>query len=133
MALTPDNRAPDDACLLVYDGNCRLCVIVKRKLERAEAGPAGCPVRFVPYQSDEAKTVLGPQYRPGRPDMAFLVRPSGHIEQGLDAFLPLAPRVAGGRLLLRLLQIPFAKRLADRLYRFIARYRYRLFGKAHPL
>jgi len=120
----------DEACLLVYDSDCRLCVAVKHKLERTGVGQPGHEVRFIPYQSDEAKQVLGPSYRPGRPDMAFLVRPSGHVEQGLNAFLPLASSLPAGRVLLWSLRVPFVKRLAEGVYRCIARYRYRLFGEA---
>lgn len=132
FTMTPDSRAEktEGACLLVYDGECRLCVAAKRKLEKAGLGQAGSDVRFVPYQSHEARRILGDAYRPGRPDMAFLVGPSGDIQQGLDAFLPLAPRLPAGRLLVWLVRIPFGKRAAALIYRLIARYRYRLFGEA---
>jgi predicted DCC family thiol-disulfide oxidoreductase YuxK len=125
-------RKSSAACLLIYDGECRLCVSTKQKLEQAGVGQAGSDVRFLPYQSDEAKRVLGQKYRLGRPDMAFLVRPSGDVCQGLDAFLPLVPNLPGGRLLLWSLRIPLAKRLAEWGYRMIARHRYRFFGEARP-
>ena len=51
-------------------------------------------------QSDEAKLALGREYRPGRPETAFLIRPSGEVLKGLDAFLPLVPNLPGGKLLL---------------------------------
>jgi len=132
--VTPDEQTedqkPGQTCLLIYDGECRLCVSTKQKLEQAGVGKAGSEVRFLPYQSDEAKMVLGQKFRLGRPDMAFLVRPSGEVHQGLDAFLPLAPSLPGGRLLLWCIRIPLAKRLAEWGYRMIARHRYRLFGEA---
>ena len=118
--------------MLIYDSECRLCVSTKQKLERAGVGKTGSEIRFLPYQSDEAKTVLGQNYRLGRPDMAFLVRSSGEVHQGLDAFLPLAPSLPGGRFFLWCLRIPLAKRLAEWGYRMIARYRYCLFGEAQP-
>jgi predicted DCC family thiol-disulfide oxidoreductase YuxK len=117
-------------CLLIYDGECQLCVSTKQKLERAGVGQTGSDIRFLPYQSDEAKQVLGENYRSGRPDMAFLVRPSGEVCQGLDAFLPLLPRLPGGQSLLWCLRIPFLRRLAVWGYRLVARYRYHLFGEA---
>ena len=130
--MTPDEQTGDQkagqACVLIYDGECRLCVSTKQKLEQAGVGQAGSDVRFLPYQSDEAQRALGQKYRLGRPDMAFLVRPSGEVRQGLDAFLPLASSLPGGRLLLWCLQIPLAKRLVEWGYRMIARHRYRLFG-----
>lgn len=122
------DQRPGQACLLIYDGECRLCVTTKRKLEQAGVGQSGSEVRFLSYQSDEAKRVLGGQYRPGRPDMAFLVQPSGEVYQGLDAFLPLAPSLPGGQLLLWCLRSALARRLAEWAYRQIARHRYRVFG-----
>jgi predicted DCC family thiol-disulfide oxidoreductase YuxK len=134
--MVPDERTEDQKskqiCLLIYDSECRLCVSTKQKLEQAGVGQAGSDVRFLPYQSDEAKRVLGQNYRLGLPDMAFLVRPSGEVHQGLDAFLPLAPSLPGGKLLLQCLRMPLAKRLAEWGYRMIARHRYRLFGEAPP-
>lgn len=131
--MTPDEQPGDQksgrACLLIYDGECRLCVSTKQKLEQAGVGQAGSDVRFLPYQSDEAQRALGEKFRRGRPDMAFLVRPSGEVCQGLDAFLPLVPNLPGGQFLLWCLRIPLAKRLAEWGYLTIARHRYRLFGE----
>lgn len=131
--MTPGEQIGDQrsgqTCLLIYDGECRLCISTKRKLEQAGVGQAGSDIRFLPYQSEEAKKALGQNYRLGRPDMAFLVRPSGEVRQGLDAFLPLAPSLPGGSILLWCLRIPLAKRLAEWGYRMIARHRYRLFGE----
>jgi predicted DCC family thiol-disulfide oxidoreductase YuxK len=121
------------ACRLVYDAECRLCVFVKSKFDRAGIGQAGTNVRFLEYQSEEAMTALGYNYRPGRPEMAFLIRPSGEVLQGLEAFLPFVPNLPGGRLLLRVLRFPFAKQLAERGYRTIARHRYRWFGEVKPV
>ena len=110
---------------LIYDGQCRLCVTAREGLERLgeDAG-----VRFVPYQSEEAASRLGRDYRPGRPDVAFLVEPDGTVGHGLDAFLPLLPGLRGGRVLQTLLRVPLIRPLADLAYRLVARYRYQLFG-----
>jgi predicted DCC family thiol-disulfide oxidoreductase YuxK len=123
-------QATAQACLLIYDGECQLCVSTKNKLEQAGVGRADSGIRFLPYQSEEAKRVLGKSYSHGRPDMAFLVQPSGEICRGLDAFLPLLPRLPGGPLVQWCLRFPVAKSLAIWGYRIIARYRYHLFGEA---
>ena len=134
--MTPDrrdrNQALEQVCLLIYDGQCRLCVATKQKLEQAGVRRDGQNVRFISYQSDEAKQALGSTYHPGRPDMAFLVKPTGVICQGLDAFLPLVPGLPGGRVLLWLLRAPLVKQLAEWGYQLIARHRYRLFGEVEP-
>jgi predicted DCC family thiol-disulfide oxidoreductase YuxK len=115
--------------VLIYDGACRLCVTAKRGLERLGEPHTRSEVRFVPYQSEEAACRLGATYRAGRPEAAFLVDANGNVERGLDAFLPLLPGIPGGRLLLRLLRVRWLRPVAYALYRFIARYRYRLFGQ----
>ena len=124
----PSDRA-SQACLLIYDGQCRLCVTAKKGLEGLETHADATPVRMIPYQSDEAKQALGASYRPGRPNAAFLVRPTGEIARGLDAFLALLPGLNGGRALSVLLSLPLVKPFGYLLYWFVARYRYSIFGK----
>ena len=124
----PSDRAAQ-ACLLVYDGQCRLCVTAKKGLDRLETHANATPVRMVPYQSEEAKQALGESYQPGRPNAAFLVRPNGEIARGLDAFLALLPGLKGGRALSVVLSLPLVKPFGYLLYWFVARYRYAVFGK----
>ena len=116
-------------CLLIYDDRCRLCVTAKEEIERLAAKGPPANVRMIAYQSDEARKVLGPRYRPGRPDVAYLVRPGGEIAGGLDAFLPLLPGLRGGWLFTRLFRLPLARPFGYLIYRIVARYRYRLFGE----
>ena len=125
-------RSSMQVCLLVYDGECRLCVSTKQKLEELGIVQAKSNMRFLEYQSEAAKRLLGSNYRSGRPDVAFLVRPSGEVLRGLDAFLPLVPDLPGGKLLMWWLRFPSAKRLAKWGYRMVARHRYRWFGEAEP-
>ncbi|HKO31317.1 MAG TPA: DUF393 domain-containing protein [Nitrospiraceae bacterium] len=123
----PSDRVAQ-TCLLIYDGQCRLCVTAKQGLERLETHADATPIRMVPYQSEEAKQALRESYRPGRPNAAFLVRPNGEIARGLDAFLSLLPGVKGGRALAALLSFPLVKPFGYLLYWFVARYRYSIFG-----
>jgi predicted DCC family thiol-disulfide oxidoreductase YuxK len=116
-------------CILVYDGQCRLCVTAKKGLERLETHTDATPVRMIPYQSEEAQQALGKSYLPGRPKVAFLVRPNGEIACGLDAFLALLPGIKGGRGLSALLSFPLVKPFGYLLYWFVARYRYSIFGQ----
>ncbi|MFO0706450.1 MAG: DUF393 domain-containing protein [Nitrospira sp.] len=124
----PNSQPGSKPCLLIYDGHCRLCVAAKNGLDRAGVG---AKVRFVPYESEDAVLALGEGYRPGPPTMAYLVSPSGAIAEGLGAFLPLAVGLPGGKALTALLRWGPAKGLAECLYRWIARHRYRLFGAAN--
>ncbi len=125
----PAPQSPRCERLLIYDGECRFCVTAKQGLERLGGDR---DIRFVPYQSEEAARRLGPEYRPGHPDVAFLVEADGRIRRGLDAFLPLLPRLRGGRALQALVRLPGLRPLAYFLYRLIARYRYRWFGGIEP-
>lgn len=111
--------------ILIYDGQCRLCVTAKSGIEQL-GGPQD--VRWVAYQSEEAARCLGRDYQPGRPDAAFLVEADGTIRKGLDAFVPLLPGLRGGRLVLALWRVPFLRPIARLLYRVMARNRYRWFG-----
>lgn len=120
------------SCLLIYDGNCRMCVAAKEGLERMSVGSPVQDIRMVTYQSPEAQAALGSRHRPGRPDVAFLVQPDGTITEGLDAFFPLLPGLKGGRVLKAIFQFPLVKPLGYLLYRLIARYRYQLFGAIRP-
>jgi predicted DCC family thiol-disulfide oxidoreductase YuxK len=104
-----------------------MCVTAKRGLERLSRDH---DVRLIPHQSEEAKQLLGLQYREGRPEAAFLVTAEGRISSGLDAFLPLLPGLRGGRLLAKLFALPFVKPVGYCLYQLLARHRYRLFGEA---
>jgi len=121
-----------NSCTVIYDGTCRFCVRSKEGIERLSRSDGPGSIRFIPYQSQEAQQTLGSEYRPGRPDVAYLVGADGRICQGLDAILPLLPGLPGGRLLAALFVMPLLKPIADRLYGFIARNRYRWFG-AVPL
>lgn len=122
-----DERATGKTCerVVIYDGECRMCVTAKEGLERMGEGDRA---RFIPYQSEEAVGRLGASYKPGRPDVAYLVEPNGTIRPGLDAFLPLLPGLPGGRLLLALMRIPLVRPLAEWAYGVVARHRYAWFG-----
>jgi predicted DCC family thiol-disulfide oxidoreductase YuxK len=128
--MSVESSSASDPCVLIYDGQCRLCVSSKRGLERVSASDPSRSVRFVPYQSEEARRLLGAEYRPERPDVAFLIDANGTIRRGLDAFLPLLPGLPGGRLLSALVRLPALRWIANRLYKQIARHRYHWFGTA---
>jgi len=127
--MADQSNRTSQVCLLIYDGQCRLCVTAKNGLDRLETHADDTPVRMIPYQSEEAKQALGESYRPGRPNAAFLVHPNGEIARGLDAFLALLPGLKGGRVFSILLSLPLVKPFGYLLYRLVARYRYSVFGQ----
>ncbi|RMH09207.1 MAG: DUF393 domain-containing protein [Nitrospirae bacterium] len=112
--------------ILLYDGECRLCVLVKEELERH---PHRFPFQFVSYQSEVASTLLGASYQPGRPQEAYLVEPNGTIRQGVEAFLPCVQACPGGRIWLLIWnKVGIVRSLIRALYRWVAAHRYRWFG-----
>ncbi len=115
------------ACVLIFDGQCRLCVNTKSALERWPASRTS-PVKFVSYQSQEALELLGDRYVAGRPAVAYLVEPGGYAVEGVEAFLRLLPRLPGGRVVVALLRFPPLHKLAAAAYKVVARHRYRWFG-----
>ncbi|HEX7765272.1 MAG TPA: DUF393 domain-containing protein [Nitrospira sp.] len=123
---------PQQPSLLIYDGNCRLCVATKERLDRAGTGLPDSGVRMIPYESQEAMTALGELYQPGPPSMAYLISPAGGVAQGVDAFLPLIQGLPGGKFVRWMLKWSITRRLAERAYCWIARHRYRLFGAVTP-
>jgi predicted DCC family thiol-disulfide oxidoreductase YuxK len=84
---------------------------------------------MISYESEEARQALKERYRPGRPDVAFLIDEEGRVLQGLDAFIALLPGLKGGQVLARLFQVPWVRPLGLVMYRWLAKYRYRLFGE----
>lgn len=129
MNVAAPTAEKDPASVLVYDGQCRLCVTAKSGLERLDSNRSSPRLRMIPYQSEEAKRLLGEAYRPGRPEAAYLIGPRGQITRGVDAFIPLFDGLKGGRFLSALFRVPLVKPLAYLLYPGLARWRYRLFGE----
>ena len=111
---------------LIYDAECRFCVISKEAIEDRDVG---IDARFVPYRTEEAAQCLGSAYHPGQPDAAYLVEPDGTIRRGIDAFILLLPKIRGGSFVLVLLRLPLGRPIAAIVYRLIARYRYRWLGR----
>ncbi|MET0516940.1 MAG: DUF393 domain-containing protein [Nitrospiraceae bacterium] len=125
-------RSSEQLSTVIYDDRCRFCVNAKQGIERLVQEDSESPVRFLPYQSQEAERYLGQHYIRGRPEVAFLIGPDGEIRRGLDAFLPLLPGMPGGRFLLAVIRLPLVRPLLNLAYRVFARHRYRVFGEVPP-
>jgi predicted DCC family thiol-disulfide oxidoreductase YuxK len=54
-----EQRLPMQACLLIYDGNCRFCVSVKVGLERRGVDQITTGIGFDAYQSEVARIAGG--------------------------------------------------------------------------
>lgn len=86
-----EDQLPERACLLLYDGECRLCIFAKAPIDQLAVGQSGTDVRFLAYQSDEAKLALGRAYRPGRHETVFLIQPFRRSIPGARRVSPSRP------------------------------------------
>jgi predicted DCC family thiol-disulfide oxidoreductase YuxK len=117
-----DHDAAGRPWTLVYDGDCDVCGRVVRVVERwdrrkqIEAVPSqdpSVPARF-PWIPAEAYA-----------DAMQLIGPGGRATQGADAIEELLGILPKGWMLGWIFKLPFVGRLADKLYRWFARNRYR--------
>jgi predicted DCC family thiol-disulfide oxidoreductase YuxK len=108
---------------LVYDGDCRLCT---RSVDLIASWDQGGAVEIVPYQRGGVRERF-----PWIPDEDYgeamqLIGPGNETWSGAAAAERLVLVLPGGRPLGCLFALPFARPLADRVYRLVARNRYRL-------
>jgi len=123
----PSDRAAQ-ACLLVYDGQCRLVSQPKGALERLGTHADATPIRRFRIRVKRPPSRPWGELSAGRPNVAFMVSPNGEIAVGSMHFWPScqASRVGGS---LSALELPLVKPFGYLLYWFVARYRYSIFGK----
>jgi predicted DCC family thiol-disulfide oxidoreductase YuxK len=108
---------------LVYDGDCRFCA---RSADLVATWDRGGIVEVVPFQRGGVRERF-----PWIPESAYeeamqLVGPRNETLSGAAAAERLARILPGGRPLGCLFALPFARPVADRVYRLVARNRARL-------
>lgn len=115
--------ASDRPYTVVYDGACRVCQRLVRMLDRWDRHRL---LEVTPSQS------LGVHARfPWIPMRAFaesvqLIGPGGRTWQGAAAIERIIDVLPKGRFVTWIFSIPFVRPLAERLYRWFARNRYRM-------
>ena len=122
-ARAPAYGSPARAYTVVYDGACRICQGLVRRLGKWDRRGM---LEIVPSQA------LGVHARfPWIPTSAYaqsvqLIRRDGHTWQGAAAIEQIIDQLPKGLLVTWVFSIPFVRPLADRFYRWFARNRYRL-------
>lgn len=112
--------------VILYDGHCRLCRGAAKQLERL-VGTRGTELRSF---RDEGVLEAFPGITLERCEHAMqLVQPDGRVFEGAEAVVRALGRRWWGRLLY-VYYVPGLRQLADGLYRVIARYRFRIAGRA---
>ena len=120
----PAGSPPD---LVLFDGTCHLCHGAVRFVARRD--PAG-RFAFLPMQTDTGRAVcarLG--VNPDDPDSFALIR-AGAVLSHSNAWLAILRALGPGWRLLAGLALCVPRPLRDASYRFVARRRYRWFGRS---
>lgn len=116
---------PNHDHLLLFDGVCHLCDASVRFIMKRD--PKG-KIKFAPIQSELGrKLYVRHGLAPDAPTAMLFLTPHGGFK-GSDAALEVA-RTLGGVWKMALLFKPLPHSLRDAAYYFIARNRYRWFGK----
>jgi predicted DCC family thiol-disulfide oxidoreductase YuxK len=117
--------------MLFYDGHCGLCHgAVKFVVKRDRSGQA---FRFAPLQGPTFEELVPAERRAGLPDSIIVLTNEGALLARSDAVLHILRRLGGGWKLLAGVLGVVPRGLRDTAYDFIARIRYRIFGKRDEL
>jgi predicted DCC family thiol-disulfide oxidoreductase YuxK len=117
--------------ILFYDGHCALCHgAVKFVLKHDRSGSA---FRFAPLQGATFQSRVPAGVRAGLPDSVVVLTGDGTLLVRSNAFLHILRRLGGGWRILAGALAVVPRPLRDAVYNFIARIRYRVFGKRDDL
>lgn len=115
----------DNEAILFYDGVCNLCHASVKFILRNEKSTR---IKFAALQSDYAKSRLPEKIWNQQPAKSLVMIERGEIYEASRAALRLVPYLRFPWNLLRIFRI-LPTSVTDMLYFFIARNRYRWFGK----
>ena len=114
-----------------YDGHCGLCDHAVRFI--LERDPSGAAFRFAPLQGTTFLEKVSPAQRAQLPDSVVVQTPDGSLLIRSDAFLHIFRRLGGGWRILAAVLAIVPRGLRDAVYNFIARIRYRIFGRREDI
>jgi predicted DCC family thiol-disulfide oxidoreductase YuxK len=114
--------------LVIYDGNCNLCVTLVRVLEQIDRGKL---FQYAPMQADEVLSRYG--ITPQGCELGMILLDLAHPErcwQGSDAAEEIGRLLPGGDVFVSAYRsLPGMKWMGDRLYEQVRDRRYTLFGR----
>jgi predicted DCC family thiol-disulfide oxidoreductase YuxK len=112
---------------IFYDGHCGLCHRAVKFVLRHD--PDGRAFRFAPLQGDTFQALVPYDRRAGLPDSIVILTREGALLVRSDAFLHIFRELGGGWKLLAAVLRVIPWRVRDAVYDYIARNRYRVFGR----
>lgn len=128
ISVAPLGPTPE---MLFYDGHCALChgtVQIVLKHDRT-----GSPLRFAPLQGSTFSSLVAPARRSGLPDSIVVLTEQGLLLVRSDALIHILRRLGGGWRFLSGLIAVVPRPVRDLGYDFVARIRYRVFGRREDL
>jgi predicted DCC family thiol-disulfide oxidoreductase YuxK len=115
-----------DRLTVLYDAQCGLCTITVERLRKL---PTRAELIFLPLQeAGAAQLPSGIQYEDMLAELHVIDGP-GSIYRGADAVIRIVTTIPALAWLAPLYRLPGLRPIAYVLYRFIAKHRYRLFGR----
>jgi predicted DCC family thiol-disulfide oxidoreductase YuxK len=113
--------------LLFYDGHCGLCH--RTVLFVLHHDPAGRAFRFAPLQGETFQSRVPAERRAGLPDSIVVRTNEDALLVRSSAFIHILRRLGGGWNFLASVLSLFPRAIRDAAYDFIARVRFRIFGR----
>jgi predicted DCC family thiol-disulfide oxidoreductase YuxK len=120
-------RMAPDAEIVFYDGHCGLCDrAVKFVLKHDRSGRA---FRFAPLQGTTYASRVSAEQRARLPNTIVVLTEDGATLTRSDAFVHIFRKLGGGWRTLAGVLVMIPRPLRDLIYDFVARIRYRIFGR----
>lgn len=117
--------------LLFYDGHCALCHrTVQFVVKRDHTGKA---FRFAPLQGSTFQARVPAERRIGLPDSIVVLTADGSLLVRSDGFIHILRRLGGGWKAFAGVIAVIPRVARDAAYDFIARIRYRIFGRREEM
>ncbi|WP_144935990.1 thiol-disulfide oxidoreductase DCC family protein [Paenibacillus sp. 32O-W] len=112
--------------ILLYDAHCVLCRRTVDTLSRLEVGSE---LIMLPYQEAEISQLPEGLTLEQLQSQLHVIDEQNEVYRGAEAVCRIMSKVKGWRWIAVLYRIPFLRPLADRIYKWIADNRYKLFGR----
>jgi predicted DCC family thiol-disulfide oxidoreductase YuxK len=117
--------------ILFYDGHCGLCHRAVRFVLAEDR--EGTLFRFAPLQGETFQRLVTSDQQKTLPDSVVVMTSDEKLLARSDAFLHILRRLGGGWKVLGVVSSLIPRALRDFVYDFVARVRYRIFGRRDDL